>query len=48
MYAANGNERMIDIMQEAAEQFATDAFDVYGADEKRLRWIWVIRSGLRT
>lgn len=37
MYAANGNERMIDIMQEAAEQFATDAFDVYGADEKRLQ-----------
>lgn len=37
VYTAHGNERMIDIMQEAAAQFATDAFDVYGADEKRLQ-----------
>lgn len=37
VYTAHGNERMIDIMQEAAAQFATEAFDVYGADEKRLQ-----------
>ena len=37
VYTAHGNERMIDIMQEAAAQFATDAFDVYGADERRLQ-----------
>ena len=37
VYTAQGNERMIDIMQEAAAQFATDAFDVYGADERRLQ-----------
>ena len=37
VYTAQGNERMIDIMQEAAAQFATEAFDVYGADEKRLQ-----------
>ena len=36
IYTANGNERMIGIMQEAAAHFATDAFDVYGADSKRL------------
>ncbi|MBO5042994.1 MAG: extracellular solute-binding protein [Clostridia bacterium] len=35
-YAANGNERMINIMQEAATHFDTDAFDVYGADNNRL------------
>lgn len=37
VYTAQGNERMINIMQEAATQFATDAFDVYGADEQRLQ-----------
>ncbi len=37
VYTAQSNERMIDIMQEAAAQFATDAFDVYGADERRLQ-----------
>lgn len=37
VYTANGNERMINIMQEAATQFATEAFNVYGADEKRLQ-----------
>ena len=37
VYTAQGNERMIDIMQEAAAQFATEAFDVYGADERRLQ-----------
>ena len=37
VYTAQGNERMINIMQEAATQFATDAFDVYGADERRLQ-----------
>ncbi|MBE6559190.1 MAG: extracellular solute-binding protein [Ruminococcaceae bacterium] len=36
VYTANGNERMINIMQEAAAYFATDAFDVYGADTNRL------------
>ena len=36
VYTANGNERMIGIMQEAAAQFDTDAFDVYGADNNRL------------
>ena len=36
VYTAHGNERMINIMQEAAAQFATDAFDVYGADANRL------------
>lgn len=37
VYTAQGNERMIDIMQEAAAQFASEAFDVYGADERRLQ-----------
>ena len=37
VYTAHGNERMINIMQEAAAQFATDAFDVYGADDNRLQ-----------
>lgn len=36
VYTANGNERMINIMQEAAAYFDTDAFDVYGADVNRL------------
>ena len=36
VYTANGNERMISIMQEAAAKFDTDAFDVYGADNNRL------------
>ena len=36
LYTANGNERMIEMMQKAATQFATDAFDVYNADSKRL------------
>ena len=36
VYTANGNERMINIMQEAAANFATEAFDVYGADANRL------------
>lgn len=37
VYTAHGNERMINIMQEAATQFDTDSFDVYGADAMRLQ-----------